>query len=424
MAWARSVWRPSKARSSSPFEHVHPGRHVRRLLPGFGDELGDGRREAVVPALGAAAGEDDLCAGVAGEDRLPVVGRRPVAGGPVSCEGRVPVGPAFGGGDPRRDLTVEIAQDFVHVVAGTGAELVQREGQRGRPGAPEPGADDFQRHGDPSLARRRTRSTISCRRCPFKAIVDARPTRRPVRRRPSSQARRPGAARRVAGETPAQPALRVAGAPAARYSRPKPGGPPMPEPIAAPDALASAARAAGRKGPPPVHLWNPPFCGDLDMRIARDGTWFYLGTPIGRHAARQALLLDPEARGRPLLPRDPGGEGRHHRRRRPLRRRRLHRRRRRPGPDPHLHHPRRGQRRRRPRPPDPRRARPRHGRARPLRHGPRAASRRSSTARASTASPSSAASTTSTAPPSSASGRAAPSSPSSPPPSSIPQSFA
>ena len=33
---------------------------------------------------------------------------------------------------------------------------------------------------------------------------------------------------------------------------------------------------------PPVHLWNPAFCGDIDMRIARDGTWFYLGTPIGR----------------------------------------------------------------------------------------------------------------------------------------------
>lgn len=31
-----------------------------------------------------------------------------------------------------------------------------------------------------------------------------------------------------------------------------------------------------------MHLWNPPFCGDLDMRIARDGTWFYMGTPIGR----------------------------------------------------------------------------------------------------------------------------------------------
>lgn len=49
-----------------------------------------------------------------------------------------------------------------------------------------------------------------------------------------------------------------------------------------PDDIAASARAAGKKGPPPVHLWNPPFCGDLDMRIARDGTWFYLGTPIGR----------------------------------------------------------------------------------------------------------------------------------------------
>ncbi|TBU86443.1 DUF1285 domain-containing protein [Phytopseudomonas dryadis] len=39
---------------------------------------------------------------------------------------------------------------------------------------------------------------------------------------------------------------------------------------------------AGSKGMPPVHAWNPDFCGDIDMRIARDGTWFYLGTPIGR----------------------------------------------------------------------------------------------------------------------------------------------
>ena len=38
------------------------------------------------------------------------------------------------------------------------------------------------------------------------------------------------------------------------------------------------------RGLPPLHLWNPPFCGDLDIRIARDGTWFYLGTPIGRPA--------------------------------------------------------------------------------------------------------------------------------------------
>ena len=33
-----------------------------------------------------------------------------------------------------------------------------------------------------------------------------------------------------------------------------------------------------------MHLWNPPFCGDLDMRIASDGMWFYMGTPIGRPA--------------------------------------------------------------------------------------------------------------------------------------------
>lgn len=48
------------------------------------------------------------------------------------------------------------------------------------------------------------------------------------------------------------------------------------------ESLASSAQAVAGKGLPPVHLWNPPFCGDLDMRIARDGTWFYLGTPIGR----------------------------------------------------------------------------------------------------------------------------------------------
>lgn len=46
---------------------------------------------------------------------------------------------------------------------------------------------------------------------------------------------------------------------------------------------AAKANSAG-KGLPPVHLWNPPFCGDLDIRIASDGTWFYMGTPIGRPA--------------------------------------------------------------------------------------------------------------------------------------------
>jgi hypothetical protein len=44
-----------------------------------------------------------------------------------------------------------------------------------------------------------------------------------------------------------------------------------------------AAAATGhvrRLGPPPS--WDPPDCGDIDMRIAADGTWFYCGSPIGR----------------------------------------------------------------------------------------------------------------------------------------------
>jgi hypothetical protein len=35
---------------------------------------------------------------------------------------------------------------------------------------------------------------------------------------------------------------------------------------------------------PPVHLWNPPYCGAIDMRIARDGRWYYMGTTIDRPA--------------------------------------------------------------------------------------------------------------------------------------------
>jgi hypothetical protein len=45
------------------------------------------------------------------------------------------------------------------------------------------------------------------------------------------------------------------------------------------EGLAQVART---KGPAPVHLWNPPFCGDIDMRIAQDGLWFYMNSPIGR----------------------------------------------------------------------------------------------------------------------------------------------
>ena len=43
--------------------------------------------------------------------------------------------------------------------------------------------------------------------------------------------------------------------------------------------LTGAGKGAG---PAPVHLWDPPWCGEIDMRIARDGTWFHEGTPIGR----------------------------------------------------------------------------------------------------------------------------------------------
>lgn len=35
---------------------------------------------------------------------------------------------------------------------------------------------------------------------------------------------------------------------------------------------------------PPVEKWNPDFCGDIDMQIRHDGSWFYMGTPIGRKA--------------------------------------------------------------------------------------------------------------------------------------------
>ncbi len=38
------------------------------------------------------------------------------------------------------------------------------------------------------------------------------------------------------------------------------------------------------KGLPPVHLWDPPFCGDIDMRIASDGRWYYLDSAIERKA--------------------------------------------------------------------------------------------------------------------------------------------
>lgn len=55
---------------------------------------------------------------------------------------------------------------------------------------------------------------------------------------------------------------------------------------------------AARKGPPPVERWNPPYCGEIDMRIAADGSWHYMGTPINRPALVRlfstVLRKDPE----------------------------------------------------------------------------------------------------------------------------------
>ena len=49
-------------------------------------------------------------------------------------------------------------------------------------------------------------------------------------------------------------------------------------------SLAEIARLAAEQKLPPVESWNPPHCGDSEMRIARDGTWFHQGSPIGRPA--------------------------------------------------------------------------------------------------------------------------------------------
>jgi hypothetical protein len=65
--------------------------------------------------------------------------------------------------------------------------------------------------------------------------------------------------------------------------------PPAPQPESPPGlALARLVAAlepdSGRRGLPPVERWNPPYCGEIDMRIAVDGSWHYNGSPIGRPA--------------------------------------------------------------------------------------------------------------------------------------------
>lgn len=66
-------------------------------------------------------------------------------------------------------------------------------------------------------------------------------------------------------------------------------------------AVADQARAF--KGLPPVERWNPPYCGEIDMVIRRDGSWTYMGTPIGRPALVRlfSTILRHEPDGRYCL---------------------------------------------------------------------------------------------------------------------------
>lgn len=49
-------------------------------------------------------------------------------------------------------------------------------------------------------------------------------------------------------------------------------------------SLADIAAAIETRGAPPVDRWNPDHCGDSEMRIGRDGTWYHQGSPITRKA--------------------------------------------------------------------------------------------------------------------------------------------
>jgi hypothetical protein len=68
-------------------------------------------------------------------------------------------------------------------------------------------------------------------------------------------------------------------------------------------SLAEIARLAEEKKLPPVDRWNPSHCGPSGMRIARDGTWFHDGSPIGRPAMVRlfSTILRREADGSYVL---------------------------------------------------------------------------------------------------------------------------
>src|SRR5204863_9733371 len=67
--------------------------------------------------------------------------------------------------------------------------------------------------------------------------------------------------------------------------------------------LEALLKARAGKGPAPVEKWNPPYCGDIGMKIRADGVWFYAGTPIGRIALVKlfASVLRKDADGRHYL---------------------------------------------------------------------------------------------------------------------------
>ena len=71
-----------------------------------------------------------------------------------------------------------------------------------------------------------------------------------------------------------------------------------------PPGLASLVAEAGDPvRVRPVERWNPPYCGEIDMRIAADSTWHYRGSPIAREALVRlfASILRREADGRHVL---------------------------------------------------------------------------------------------------------------------------
>ena len=57
---------------------------------------------------------------------------------------------------------------------------------------------------------------------------------------------------------------------------------PNPSPQNGLSRVAEAAKQAPGRGIPPVHLWHPAHCGEIDIVIRADGVWMHDGSPIGR----------------------------------------------------------------------------------------------------------------------------------------------